>query len=68
MLFSQVVNGVLLPFILVFMLVLINKPRLMGTHRNGPWFNFAAWSTALILIALTAYLVVQGAHDLVVGT
>ncbi len=67
MLFSQVVNGVLLPFILVFMLVLINKPRLMGTHRNGPWFNFAAWSTALILIALTAYLVVQGAHDLVVG-
>jgi NRAMP (natural resistance-associated macrophage protein)-like metal ion transporter len=67
MLFTQVVNGVLLPFILIFMLVLINKPRLMGRYRNGPWFNFAAWSTAVILIALTVYLVVQGAHDLIVG-
>jgi Mn2+/Fe2+ NRAMP family transporter len=58
---------VLLPFILVFMLILINNKKLMGPHRNGPLFNFAAWGTAVILIVLTAYLVVQGAHDLIVG-
>jgi NRAMP (natural resistance-associated macrophage protein)-like metal ion transporter len=68
MLFSQVVNGVLLPFILIFMLVLINKPKLMGAHMNGPIFNSVAWGTTVILIALTAYLVFQGAHDLLVGT
>jgi NRAMP (natural resistance-associated macrophage protein)-like metal ion transporter len=68
MLFSQVVNGVLLPFILIFMLVLINKPKLMGAHRNGPIFNSVAWGTTVVLIALTAYLVFQGAHDLIAGT
>ena len=68
MLFSQVVNGVLLPFILIFMLILINKTKLMGEHKNGPIFNSVAWGTTVILIALTAYLVFQGAHDLLAGT
>ena len=36
MLFSQIVNGELLPFILIFMLLLINKEKLMGSYRNGP--------------------------------
>jgi len=65
MLISQVVNGVLLPFILIFMLVLINKEKLMGEHRNGPWFNGIAWTTTVIMIALTAYLVLSGVRDLV---
>src|SRR6185369_13531469 len=32
-------NGVLLPFVLIFMLLLINRPALMGEDRNRPWAN-----------------------------
>ena len=67
MLVSQVVNGILLPFILIFMLKLINRPRLMGEWRNGPWFNAIAWATTAIMIGLTAFLVVTGLRDLVAG-
>ena len=56
MLVSQVLNGVLLPFILVFMLLLINQEKLMGEHRNGRWFNAIAWTTTVVMIALTLYL------------
>jgi Mn2+/Fe2+ NRAMP family transporter len=64
MLVSQIVNGMLLPFILVFMLVLINKQKLMGEHRNGRFFNAVAWGTTIIMIALTIYLVVASAREL----
>src|SRR5205807_3010686 len=52
-LYSQVVNGVLLPFLLIFMLVLINKKELMGEYRNSRIVNFMAWSTSGILIVLS---------------
>jgi len=64
MLVSQVLNGMLLPFILVFMLVLINREKLMGTWRNGRWFNGVAWSLTAVMILLTAYLVVISVKDL----
>jgi NRAMP (natural resistance-associated macrophage protein)-like metal ion transporter len=51
---SQVLNGVLLPFILVFMLLLVNKPDLMGKYVNSRIFNIVAWATAVIMIILTA--------------
>ncbi|MBT0662771.1 Nramp family divalent metal transporter [Geobacter pelophilus] len=53
MFLSQVVNGIMLPFVLVFMLILINNKRLMGRHCNGPVFNIIAWMTAIITILLT---------------
>jgi len=56
-LFSQVANGILLPFVLVYMLLLVNRPRLMGTFKNKPWQNYIAWGTAIIMILLTAVLV-----------
>jgi NRAMP (natural resistance-associated macrophage protein)-like metal ion transporter len=59
MIFSQVLNGVLLPFILIFMLLLINKKELMGEYKNGPIFNAIAWTTAIVLIVMTAALVVS---------
>jgi Mn2+/Fe2+ NRAMP family transporter len=65
MLVSQIVNGILLPFILVYMLRLANDPKLMGPHRNGRWLNLVAWTTAVVMIALTAYLVATGVRDLV---
>jgi Mn2+/Fe2+ NRAMP family transporter len=56
-LFSQVANGILLPFVLVYMLLLVNRPRLMGAFKNKPWQNVIAWGTAGIMIILTAVLV-----------
>jgi Mn2+/Fe2+ NRAMP family transporter len=52
-LYSQVVNGILLPFLLVFMLILINKKDLMGEYRNSFVANLIAWSTSGILITLS---------------
>jgi Mn2+/Fe2+ NRAMP family transporter len=53
-LLSQVANGVLLPFVLVYMLLLINRKRIMQDYTNNFWQNAVAWSTALAMIALTA--------------
>jgi NRAMP (natural resistance-associated macrophage protein)-like metal ion transporter len=64
MLVSQIANGMLLPFILIFMLLLINDERLMGRWRNGPIFNGIAWATTVIMIVLTLWLVVAGVRDL----
>jgi NRAMP (natural resistance-associated macrophage protein)-like metal ion transporter len=50
---SQVLNGVLLPPVLIYMLLLINKPSLMGKYVNGRVFNWIAWSTTAIVIAMT---------------
>jgi Mn2+/Fe2+ NRAMP family transporter len=54
--FSQVLNGILLPFVLFFMLRLINKPELMGSHTNSRLDNVVAWSTALVMVGLSAAL------------
>lgn len=57
---SQVINGAVLPFVLVFMILLINKRELMGEYINSRWFNVAAWSTTGVVTALTgAYLWTQ---------
>jgi Mn2+/Fe2+ NRAMP family transporter len=56
MLISQVVNGILLPFILIFILLLINKKKLMGEYTNSRWFNSLAWGGVVLLICLTAVL------------
>ena len=50
---SQVVNGVVLPFVLLFMLLLINKKELMGQYVNTRLFNWVAWATTVMMIGLT---------------
>ena len=50
---SQVLNGIVLPFVLIFMLLLINKKELMGEYVNTRLFNVIAWATTVILIILT---------------
>jgi len=55
---SQVVNGMVLPFVLVFMLLLINKKELMGEYVNTRLLNVIAWSTAGISIILSVILAV----------
>jgi Mn2+/Fe2+ NRAMP family transporter len=54
---SQVVNGAVLPFVLIFMLLLINKKELMGEYVNKTTFNIIAWATTVIMVVLTALLV-----------
>src|SRR5215475_8580815 len=54
---SQVFNGVLLPFVLVFMLLLVNKTHLMGKHVNTRFFNWVAWGTAAVMIVLSMLLI-----------
>lgn len=56
-LWSQVANGILLPFVLVFMLILVNRKRVMGEYRNRVTGNAIAWSTAVIILVLTAAMV-----------
>jgi Mn2+/Fe2+ NRAMP family transporter len=55
--FSQVINGAVLPFVLIFMLLLINKKELMGEFVNKPTFNVIAWATTAIMIGLTVIYV-----------
>ena len=58
-LFSQVANGILLPFVLIFMLRLCNREDLMGPYRNTRTFNIIAWTTCIVIIVLTLLLVIR---------
>ena len=64
---SQVLNGVLLPFVLYFMLKLINNKALMGKHTNTRWFNVIAWATTVIVIGLTVMMLWQQVHPMLPG-
>jgi Mn2+/Fe2+ NRAMP family transporter len=59
MYFSQVINGIVLPVILVFILLLVNDRKLMLRYTNGPVFNTVAWLTTAVMIGFTMVLLVQ---------
>jgi Mn2+/Fe2+ NRAMP family transporter len=59
MYFSQVINGMVLPFVLIFMLLLINDKKLMGGYTNGPIFNAIALVTTIVMIGFTLLLLIQ---------
>ncbi|MDI6692103.1 MAG: Nramp family divalent metal transporter [Anaerosomatales bacterium] len=61
MLLSQVVNGVMLPFLLIFMMVIINDQRVMGRHVNRRLNNVLGWTTIVVVIALTVALLAMTA-------
>ncbi len=54
----QVVNGVLLPVLLVFIIRLVNNPEIMGDYRNGRAFNGLAWITVVAVAGLSVLMVV----------
>jgi NRAMP (natural resistance-associated macrophage protein)-like metal ion transporter len=62
MVLSQVVNGILLPFVLVFMLLLMNDRELMGEHVNSRWYNIVSWFTVAAMAALSIALLVAQAR------
>jgi Mn2+/Fe2+ NRAMP family transporter len=56
---SQVANGIVLPFVLIFMLLLTNDRELMGTHVNSRAFNAIAWTTVVVTIVMTLAMVLS---------
>ena len=59
LLVTQVINGLLLPFVLFAVLRLVNNRELMGAHVNGPLYNLAAWLTAIVVTALSVLYIVM---------
>jgi NRAMP (natural resistance-associated macrophage protein)-like metal ion transporter len=57
-LWSQVINGILLPIVLVCMIYLINKKEIMGKYVNKPFTNIIGWSTISVLVFLSLMLLV----------
>jgi len=57
---SQYIQGLLLPIVLVFMVLLVNDERLMGRHRNGRVANVLAWSAVGLVVILDAILILVG--------
>ena len=57
--YSQVLNGALLPVVLVLMLLLVNNKSLMGKWTNGVAFNAIAWTTVVIVSVLTVISTLQ---------
>ena len=48
-------NGILLPFVVIFMLQLTNREDIMGKYKNGRFFNIIAWATCIVMIVLTRH-------------
>jgi Mn2+/Fe2+ NRAMP family transporter len=57
-LWSQVLNGLLLPVVLVCMIILVNNKKIMGEHVNKPITNFIGWTAIVILIGLSITLLI----------
>jgi len=55
-LLSQALNGMVLPLVLIFMVLLVNKKELMGDYTNSRMANLVTWATTVILIGMTAVL------------
>lgn len=56
MIISQTTNGILLPLILIFMLILVNDRKIMGEYKNNFFQNLISYTTAIMLIILTLLL------------
>lgn len=58
MILSSVLNGILLPFVLIFALLLVNNKKIMGKHTNSKGYNYISWGTVVVLISLTMVLLI----------
>ena len=52
----QVLNGFLLPVVLVLILILVNRRELMGKWVNSPLYNLLAYATVALMVALSVTL------------
>ena len=59
MVLASVVNGILLPFVLVYAMSLVNNNKLMGEYVNPKNYNYISWATIFVLIILTLLMIVS---------
>ena len=64
LLWSQVLNGFLLPVVMIFVLILVNRRDLMGEQTNPKGFNWVAWISTVAMIVLTVVVVYSSLHEL----
>jgi Mn2+/Fe2+ NRAMP family transporter len=57
---TQVLNAILLPVVLICMMVIINKPEIMGEYTNKRYQNVIGWTTSIVLILLSIALLISG--------
>jgi Mn2+/Fe2+ NRAMP family transporter len=55
--FTQCINGLLLPVLLIAIVLLSNNSEIMGKYKNAPWFNALAWIITLVVSALSRLLI-----------
>ena len=60
MMIAQVINGVLLPVLLVFMVLIASDKHVMGRHVNGRVWNALTWLTIVAVVVLTVIMFVMG--------
>jgi len=56
---SQVLNGLLLPVVLICMILLVNDKKIMGEYVNKPMNNIIGWTAVIVLIGLSAMLFIM---------
>jgi len=66
-LLSQVLNGMLLPIVLIFMVLLVNRRGLMGRWTNSRSYNLIAWTAVVLIIGLTLALTAITVRDVMAG-
>jgi Mn2+/Fe2+ NRAMP family transporter len=64
LLFTQCVNGLLLPIVLYAIVSLANNEEIMGKHKNGRVFNLAAWTVTLTVSVLSLALIGKTIADM----
>jgi NRAMP (natural resistance-associated macrophage protein)-like metal ion transporter len=64
LLWSQVLNGFLLPVVLIFLLILVNRRDLMGSKVNSRGFNWVAWISTVAMIILTVVVLYSSLHEM----
>jgi NRAMP (natural resistance-associated macrophage protein)-like metal ion transporter len=57
---TQVLNAILLPMVLICMMIIVNRTEVMENYTNNRLQNIVGWSTSIILIILSAFLLVSG--------
>ena len=64
LLWSQVLNGFLLPVVMIFVLILVNRRDLMGEQTNPKGFNWVAWISTVAMIVLTLVVAYSSIREL----
>jgi len=56
---SQILNGMLLPVVLLCMMIIVNKKSIMGKYVNKPINNYIGWISVIILVILSVILMIM---------